>query len=47
MVWQQESHGPDDMGCQMPQGFSFPQRFAHHTEFVIFEVTQSTVNQLG
>ncbi len=46
-VWQTETHREGDVWRHFQQHFTFGQRFAHQTEFVMFQIAQATVNQLG
>ncbi len=42
-----EAHRPDDMGCGTKQDFALDQGLAHQSEFVVFEIAQPAVDQLG
>ena len=47
MVRQHEAHRPDDVRRDPPQNLALDQRLANQPEFVIFEITQAAVNELG
>jgi hypothetical protein len=47
VIGQHEAQGPDDVRRHPPQDFAFHKRFAHQTEFQMFEIAQSAVDQLG
>jgi hypothetical protein len=38
---------PDDVGCRLQQHLALDQRLAHQAEFVIFEIAQAAMDQLG
>ena len=44
---QNEAHRPDDMRCRTEQDFPLLQRLADEVEFIMFEIAQSAVDQLG
>ena len=44
---QAEAHRNRQMRGHFQQHFTFGQRFADQTEFVVFQVAQATVNQFG
>ena len=47
MVRQDEAQRPDDVGSGPQQNLALLQRMAHEHEIIVFEVAQTTVNQLG
>ncbi len=47
VVRHDEAQRPDDVRCRAQQDFAFLQGFAHQLEFVIFEVAQAAVDELG
>jgi hypothetical protein len=44
---QDKAHRPDDMRGSAQQHFAFFQRLADKVEFIMFEIAQATVDQLG
>jgi hypothetical protein len=44
---QHEAHRPDDVRRMRPQHFALDQRLAHQAEFVIFEIAQAAMDELG
>ena len=46
-MWQAETHRDRQMRSHFQQYFAFGQRFADQAEFVVFQVAQATVDQLG
>ena len=44
---QHETHRPDDVRRHGPEYFTLHQRFAHQAEFVVLEITQAAMNELG
>jgi hypothetical protein len=46
-IGQHEAHRPDDMRRVAPQHLALHQRFAHQPKFIIFEVAQPAMDQLG
>ena len=44
---QTETHRDRQMRSHFQQYFAFSQRFADQAEFVVFQVAQATVDQLG
>jgi hypothetical protein len=44
---QNETQGTDDVGCDLPEDFAFDQRLAHQAKFVIFEIAQPAMHELG
>ena len=46
-VGQTKAHWEGDMRCHFQQHFTFGQRFANQTEFVVFQVAQATVDEFG
>ncbi|MNZ91965.1 hypothetical protein D3C78_1109720 [compost metagenome] len=44
---QNETHGPDDMRSHGPEDFPLHQRFTYEAEFVMFEIPQTAMNELG
>ena len=47
VVGQYEAQRPNDMRCDAPQHFALHQRLAHQAEFVVFEVAQAAMDELG
>src|SRR6266702_5661121 len=47
MVRQHEPKRANDVGRDLPEDFALDQRLAHQAEFVIFEITQAAMHQLG
>ena len=47
MVRQNETQGPDNVGCDLPENFALDQRLADQTKLVIFEIAQAAMHQLG
>src|SRR3546814_18942996 len=46
-VRQDETQRPDDMRRDAPQHLALLQRLAHQAEFIMLEVTQPAMDQLG
>ena len=44
---QNKAQRPNDMGRIIQQHFAFGQGFADQTKFIMFEIAQSTMDQLG
>ena len=44
---QHKAQGPDDMRRDTQQDFAFNQCFPHQAEFVMFQIAQATMDQLG
>ena len=44
---QHKAQRPDDMRRDAQQDFAFNQRFTHQAEFVMFQIAQATMDQLG
>jgi hypothetical protein len=42
-----ETQRPGDVGRNAQQHFTLGQRFAHQPEFVMFQVAQAAMDQLG
>src|ERR1700710_2640099 len=47
MVRQNETQRANDMGRDLPEDFALDQRLADQPEFVIFEVAQPAMHELG
>ena len=47
MMGQNKAQRPNDVGSGFQQDFPLDQGFAHQPEFIVFEITQSAVDQLG
>ncbi len=47
VVRQHKPQRPDDVRGDAPQDFALHQRFAHQAEFMVFEVAQPAMDQLG
>ena len=47
MMGQHEAHGRDDVRRGPEQHFALAQRLAHKAEFVMLQIAQSSVNELG
>ena len=44
---QNEAQRPDDMGRGLEQHFALDQRFAHQPEFIMLEIAQAAMDELG
>lgn len=47
VIGQHEAQRPDDVRRHRPEDFALHQRFAHQAEFVMLEITQAAMDQLG
>jgi len=47
VVWQHEPHRPDDVRRILPKDLSFHQCFAHESEFIMFQIAETAVDQFG
>ncbi|OIQ67894.1 hypothetical protein GALL_505240 [mine drainage metagenome] len=45
--WQHKAHRPTDMRHGAQQGLALDQRLSHQTEFVVFQIAQAAMKQLG
>ncbi len=46
LKWQNKAHRPDDVRRHGPQHLALHKRFSHQTKFVMFEITQTAMNEL-
>ena len=47
VIRQHETHRMDDMGCIGPQHLALHQRLTHQPEFIMFQIAQAAMNELG
>ena len=47
MVWKHEAQRPDDMRRRLEQHLPLDQRLANQSEFVMLQIAQAAMNELG